>query len=93
METKDKLSNKIKSYSDQPVLNTEKTAYGLKGTRIEKFALIPNISGEIKLPEISVKWWDVNKKELRTSLISEKIINVLPNISNIKQESLSKKNK
>ena len=41
-----KFSEKIKIYSDQPILETKKTIDGLKGTRIEKFALIPNISGK-----------------------------------------------
>ena len=78
---------KIKSYSDKPILETKKTEDGLKGNRIEKFALIPSISGEIKLPKISIDWWDVTKGEMRTSVILEKIIKVLPNSSIIKQET------
>ena len=90
-ELKIKFPEKIKSYSDQPILKTEKTVDGLKGIRIEKFALIPNFAGEIKLPEISVNWWDVDKGELRTSVISEKIINVLPSSYSIKPESANTK--
>ena len=90
-ELKIKFPEKIKSYSDQPILKTEKTVEGLKGIRIEKFALIPNSVGEIKLPEISVDWWDVDKGELRTSVISEKIINVLPSSYSIKPESANTK--
>ncbi|SUZ58778.1 uncharacterized protein METZ01_LOCUS11632 [marine metagenome] len=68
----------IKGYADQPVIETEKTSEGLKGMRKEKWALIPNQAGKIKLPGISVSWWDVSRDELRTAVIPSKIINVLP---------------
>ena len=68
----------IKGYKDQPVIETEKTSDGLKGMRKEKWALIPSQAGKIKLPGISVSWWDVSKDELRTAVIPSKIINVLP---------------
>ncbi len=68
----------IKGYADQPVIETEKTSEGLKGMRKEKWALIPNQAGKIKLPGISVSWWDVSRDELRTEVIPSKIINVLP---------------
>jgi len=68
----------IKGYADQPVIETEKTSDGLRGIRKEKWALIPNQAGKIKLPGISVSWWDVSKDELRTAVIPSKIINVLP---------------
>ena len=68
----------IKGYADQPVIETEKTSEGLKGMRKEKWALIPNQAGKIKLPSISVSWWDVSRDELQTAVIPSKIINVLP---------------
>ena len=68
----------IKGYADQPVIETEKTSEGLKGMRKEKWALIPNQAGKIKLPGISVSWLDVSRDELLTSVIPSKIINVLP---------------
>ncbi len=68
----------IKGYADQPVIETEKTSEGLKGMRKEKWALIPNQAGKIKLPGISVSWWDVSRDELRTAVIPSKTINVLP---------------
>ena len=68
----------IKGYADQPVIETEKTSEGLKGMRKEKWALIPNQAGKIKLPGISVSWWDVSRDELRTVVIPSKIINVFP---------------
>ena len=68
----------IKGYADQPVIETEKTSEGLKGMRKEKWALIPNQAGKIKLPGISVSWWDVSRDELQTAVIPSKIINVLP---------------
>jgi len=88
----------IKGYADQPVIETEKTSKGLKGMRKEKWALIPNQSGKIKLPGTSVSWWDVSRNELRTAVIPSKIINVLPvpdsQSQNTAQETpVSQKNK
>jgi len=77
----------IKGYADQPVIETEKTSTGLKGVRKEKWALIPNQSGKIKLPGISVTWWDVSRDELRSAVIPSKIINVLPVSSSHLQNS------
>ena len=77
----------IKTYSDKPILKTKKTKNGLEGLRIEKLAIIPNNKGKIELPEISIDWWDVSKKQMRSSKIPAKIINVFPNDSIIKKES------
>ena len=77
----------IKGYADQPVIETEKTSEGLKGMRKEKWALIPNQAGKIKLPGISVSWWDVSRDEHRTAVIPSKIINVLPVPGNLPQNT------
>tara|TARA_Y100001970_G_C14219429_1_gene851728 strand:- start:835 stop:2538 length:1704 start_codon:yes stop_codon:yes gene_type:complete len=85
-ELKIKYPNGIKKYSTQPKLKTEKTENGLKGYRIEKYALIPNKEGEIKLPEISIDWWDTTNNQMRKSVIPAKIIEVVGNSSVVKDE-------
>ena len=72
------IPEKMKAYADQPLIETDKTQNGLRGTRVEKWAIIPAKAGKIELPEISVAWWDVRKDELRTAVIPARIIEVLP---------------
>ncbi|MDP6656310.1 MAG: BatD family protein [SAR324 cluster bacterium] len=72
------LPEKMKAYADQPSIETDKTQDGLKGTRVEKWAIIPGQVGRLELPEISVAWWDVRKDEIRTSVFPARIIEVLP---------------
>ena len=72
------LPEKMKAYADQPLIETGKTQDGLKGSRVEKWAIIPSKPGQIKLPEISVAWWDVRKDQIRTSVFPARIIEVLP---------------
>jgi len=85
-EIKTQYPNGIKKYSDKPILNTEKSSKGLKGIRIEKFALIPNKPGKIKLPEISIDWWSISEKEMKKTIIPAKIIEVMPNVLIINEE-------
>jgi len=66
----------IKGYADQPQIETEHSANGLRGIRKEKWALIPGRNGIITLPEISVSWWDVTTNTLRTVVIPSKEIQV-----------------
>jgi len=72
------LPEKMKAYADQPSIETDKTQDGLKGTRVEKWAIIPGQAGRLELPEISVAWWDVRKDEIRTSVFPARIIEVFP---------------
>ena len=72
------LPEKMKAYADQPSIETVKTQEGLKGTRVEKWAIIPGQVGKLELPEISVAWWDVQKDEIRTSVFPARIIEVFP---------------
>ena len=72
------LPEKMKAYADQPSIETVKTQEGLKGTRVEKWAIIPGQAGRLELPEISVAWWDVQKDEIRTSVFPARIIEVFP---------------
>ena len=77
-ELKLALPPTLKSYIDQPFIETKKTSEGLKGVRLEKWALIPSKVGKIKLPEISINWWDIKSDTLQTAIIAPKIIEILP---------------
>ncbi len=75
----------IKGYADQPQIETEHTANGLRGIRKEKWALIPSRNGIITLPEISVSWWDVTTNNLRTVVIPSKEIQIQTAVGRVKE--------
>lgn len=50
----------IKIYPDVPELASQPADDGLTSQRREKWSVIPQKSGELTLPEITVKWWDTN---------------------------------
>ena len=83
------LPEKMKAYADQPLIETDKTQDGLKGTRVEKWAIIPGQAGRMELPEISVAWWDVRKDEIRTAVFPARIIEVLPAIVEFPETSVT----
>ena len=75
----------LKGYADQPLIETEKTEKGLKGMRMEKWALIPSQSGKIEFPGVSVSWWDIKSDTLQTAVISPKIFDILPGTENLQE--------
>jgi len=68
----------FKIYADKPELGDEVKDGIVKSYRKEHFTLIPQQSGDLLLPEISVAWWDVTKKEKVITRIPSRTVQVLP---------------
>ncbi len=66
----------VKSYPDKPVENEQVTDDGIIGIREFKDVLVPEKSGALRLPAISVQWWDTDAEKMRTTTIDEQTINV-----------------
>lgn len=66
----------LKSYRDQPQLDTAKSTQGFVSTRIESEAIVANQAGAYVLPEISLSWWNTNTKKWQTSVIEAQTLNV-----------------
>lgn len=49
-----------KIYADQPELDDEVDANGVRGKRVEHQALIPSQPGPLRLPPTKIVWWDVD---------------------------------
>jgi hypothetical protein len=49
-----------KVYNDQPTLDDQQSANGVRGKRTDNMAVLPNRAGELQLPEMRVTWWDVD---------------------------------
>jgi hypothetical protein len=63
----------IKQYEDKPLIENR----GNEGTRQMKIALIASKSGEIKIPEVAVKWWDLKNDKIRETLLPARTIDVV----------------
>jgi hypothetical protein len=52
-------SASVRVHHDQPELFTEYLETGRVGRRTQRIVLMPVAEGEVSLPELSVRWWDV----------------------------------
>ncbi len=68
----------IKSYPDKATTETRtdgNTVYGIQNTEI---SYIPNTSGKVTIPKITIDWWDVKNKKQRSFVLPEWNLNVAP---------------
>ena len=68
----------FKIYADKPELGDDVKDGSVKSYRKENFTIIPQQSGDLLLPEISVAWWDVTKKERVITNIPSRTVQVSP---------------
>lgn len=66
----------VKSYKDKPQLDSQKTTNGFISTRIESEALVANAAGEIKLPAITVDWFNVNTQAWEQATLESETLSV-----------------
>lgn len=59
----------LKHYPDQPSLDNTVTDTGFIGKREEKIAYIPSRPGKVKLPELTLFWWDTNKNTMQKAVL------------------------
>ena len=79
----------IKIYAEPPVLETKETPQGVSALGKTSQALIPSSTGELLIPGIQIRWWDVQTRKYQVSQIPERRVNVLPPMDLIKtQESV-----
>ncbi len=78
LNEKQVTGNTFKVYADNPELKDEVQSSRIRSYRKEHYTLVPQESGKLTLPEISVAWWDVVAKEKRITTIPSRILQVLP---------------
>lgn len=66
----------LKSYKDQPQLETKKSQQGFVAQRIESEAIVISKNGDYVLPSISVHWWNTKSKKWQQSVLPEQTLNV-----------------
>lgn len=73
----------FKVYADKPQEQENMVQGILHSTRKEQYTLIPQKAGTWTLPEISISWWDIVKKEKRTSILPARTVHILPALETI----------
>jgi hypothetical protein len=67
----------VNIYPDRPELSRSIEPGGIRGTRKEQYAMIATGSGQKRLPELRLPWWDVSAGEWRVAALPERRINVV----------------
>jgi hypothetical protein len=57
-------------HHDQPGLSTQYLATGMVGRRVQRIVLMPAGAGEVVVPEVSVRWWDVQADVARVASLA-----------------------
>ena len=66
------------AHHDLPELVTEYLAEGIEGRRLQRIVLMPLAEGEIELPALSVRWWDVAVDAPRTATLAGRTLRLGP---------------
>jgi len=68
------LSDGLKSYKDQPRLDTGKSSQGFVATRIESEAIVANKAGQFEVPAVTIDWWNTKTKQWQTSTLEKQTL-------------------
>jgi len=68
----------IKQYPDQPLLENQRTNAGIRGSREQKVALIPNGAGRYLLPPIELPWWNLETGRREVARLPAREFHVQP---------------
>ncbi|WMS87464.1 BatD family protein [Pleionea litopenaei] len=69
----------IKWYPDTAEKERKINSEGIVGQRVERIAVVPTKAGNIQLPEISVRWFNVKTEQYETATLPSQSISVKPN--------------
>jgi hypothetical protein len=68
----------FKAYADKPELSEQVTDSTITSQRIERYTIIPQQSGELSLPELTIAWWDVTAHENRIAHLPARNVHIMP---------------
>jgi len=71
-------NSEFRAYSDQAQLDNRNSNIGITGTRTETTAIVPNIEGELTLPEQRLRWWNSKAKRWQEAVLPAQTITVEP---------------
>jgi len=68
----------VRAYPDQPKLDNDTQGNVLSGTRDQSVALISDQAGQVKIPAVTLHWWDIESNQPRTTTLPERTLTILP---------------
>ena len=71
----------VKSYPDQPKLETTSDARNVRGSRVQRVALLATRAGTVTAPEIRIRWWDVTRDAERTVVIPARTLHIVAGVA------------
>jgi hypothetical protein len=64
----------FKHYPESPILDDDASGGQVIGTRVEGYSLIPTAPGAAQLAPVTVTWWDVNARKVRTASLPARVL-------------------
>jgi hypothetical protein len=72
------VSAELKAYPDRPVLANELADGHISGSREQRIAYIPTVSGDLVLPAVRIPWWNTVEDRLEYAELPQRVLSVLP---------------
>jgi len=70
------LMDKARVYPDTPEGISRNAGQWVTGRKVHSFAVVPEASGDLLLPEISIPWWDTIEDTLKVAIVPAEIVDV-----------------
>ncbi len=67
----------VKVYPDQPSITTTFDGSWAVGTREQKLALVPTQPGEVSIPEIRLRWWNLETHQSEEAVLPARSLTIL----------------
>lgn len=68
----------LKFYPDKPEQDKSYSSDGVNAKRVESVAIVPSTAGEVRLPEVSVTWWNTELKRVEKATLPARTLMVAP---------------
>ncbi len=68
----------IKTYGDEPVLETNQDEKGIQGVKTMKWAIVPQREGEYRIPPVTISYFDSQKQAYSRVKSSAHVLSVSP---------------
>ncbi len=67
----------VKIYPEQPTITTSFDGSWAVGTREQKLALVPTKPGRLNIPEIRIRWWDLETQSPEEAVLPARAFNIV----------------
>lgn len=81
-------NHSFKIYADKPEVEDQIKNGFINSYRKEQYTIIPQQSGSLTLPEITIPWWDVTKNAIAYTRLPSRTLKILPAPVNDKRSDI-----